>query len=168
MISGTPVCTLYKVVQIWPGLICVWTSHTAQQLCDLERVKPQPPPSLLLGLEPVQSCLGVARVMSNYGYKKKKKNQSWSYLNHLVWIRKLLFLTDARLFYYVLWNTFGWQIFKKNAFCMFQFKIICIIYIETCCSFAIKMAASHYLMQSQKCVQSVYNEMYPRLSLWAW
>jgi len=27
-------------------------------------VKPQPPPSLLLGLEPVQSCLGVARVMS--------------------------------------------------------------------------------------------------------
>ena len=35
-----------------------------QQLCDLERVKPQPPPSLLLGLEPVQSCLGVARVMS--------------------------------------------------------------------------------------------------------
>jgi len=33
-------------------------------------VKPQPPPSLLLGLEPVQSCLGVARVMSNYGYKQ--------------------------------------------------------------------------------------------------
>ena len=33
-------------------------------------MKPQPPPSLLLGLEPVQSCLGVARVMSNYGYKK--------------------------------------------------------------------------------------------------
>ena len=31
---------------------------------DLERVKPQPPFSLLLGLEPVQSCLGVARVMS--------------------------------------------------------------------------------------------------------
>ena len=29
-------------------------------------------PSLLLGLEHVQSCLGVARVMSNYGYKKKK------------------------------------------------------------------------------------------------
>jgi len=27
-------------------------------------VKPQPPPSLLLGLEPVHSCLGVARVMS--------------------------------------------------------------------------------------------------------
>jgi hypothetical protein len=27
-------------------------------------VKPQPLPSLLLGLEPVQSCLGVARVMS--------------------------------------------------------------------------------------------------------
>ena len=25
--------------------------RTAQQLCDLERVKPQPPPSLLLGLE---------------------------------------------------------------------------------------------------------------------
>jgi hypothetical protein len=37
--------------------------------------------SLLLGLEPVQSCLGVARVMNNYGYKK---NQSRSYLNHLV------------------------------------------------------------------------------------
>ena len=35
-----------------------------QQLCDLERVKPQPPPFLLLGLEPFQSCLGVARVMS--------------------------------------------------------------------------------------------------------
>ena len=40
------------------------TSRTAQQLGDLERVKPQPPPTLLLGLEPVQSCLGVARVMS--------------------------------------------------------------------------------------------------------
>ena len=39
-------------------------SRTAQQLCDLERVKPQPPPSLLLGFEPLQSCLGVARVMS--------------------------------------------------------------------------------------------------------
>ena len=38
--------------------------RTAQQLCDLERVKLQPPPSLLLGLEPLQSCLGVARVMS--------------------------------------------------------------------------------------------------------
>ena len=25
----------------------------------------------MLGLEPVQSCLGVARVMSNYGYKRK-------------------------------------------------------------------------------------------------
>ena len=33
-------------------------------MCDLEKVKPQPPPSLLLVLEPVQSCLGVARVMS--------------------------------------------------------------------------------------------------------
>ena len=37
--------------------------HCAK-LCDLERVKPQPPPSLLLGLDPLQSCLGVARVMS--------------------------------------------------------------------------------------------------------
>ena len=64
----------YKVVQIWPGLICVQTSRTVQQLRDLERVKPQPPPSLLLGLEPVQSCLGVAKVMSNYGYKKKKNS----------------------------------------------------------------------------------------------
>jgi hypothetical protein len=27
-------------------------------------MEPQPLPSLLLGLEPVQSCLGVARVMS--------------------------------------------------------------------------------------------------------
>ena len=35
-----------------------------QQLYDLERVKPQHPPSLLLGLELVQSSLGVARVMS--------------------------------------------------------------------------------------------------------
>ena len=43
--------------------LCV-KSRTAQQLCDLERVKPQPPPSLLLGLEPVQSCLGGVRVMS--------------------------------------------------------------------------------------------------------
>ena len=32
--------------------------------CATLRVKPQPQPSLLLGLEPVQSCLGVARVMS--------------------------------------------------------------------------------------------------------
>jgi len=39
--------------------LCVNKPH-----CDLERVKPQPPPSLLLGLEPVQSCLGVTRVMS--------------------------------------------------------------------------------------------------------
>jgi hypothetical protein len=46
-------------------------------------VKPQPPPSLLLGLEPVQSCLGVARVFGNYGFKK---NQSQSYLNHLVYL----------------------------------------------------------------------------------
>ena len=30
----------------------------------MERMKPQPPLFLLLGLEPVQSCLGVARVMS--------------------------------------------------------------------------------------------------------
>ena len=66
-----PCILIYKVVQIWPGLICVYTSRKAQQLCDLERVKPQYPPSLQLGLEPVQSCLGVARVMSNYGYKKK-------------------------------------------------------------------------------------------------
>ena len=72
---------IYKVVQIWPGLICVITSRTAQQLCDLERVKPQPPPYLLLGLEPVQSCLGVARVTSNYGYKKKiSPGQIWTTL----------------------------------------------------------------------------------------
>ena len=51
--------------------LCVNKPHCAAA-CDLERVKPQPPPSLLLGLEPVQFCLGVARVMSNYGYKKKK------------------------------------------------------------------------------------------------
>ena len=43
--------------------LCVNKPHCAAA-CDLERVKPQPPPSLLLGLEPVQSCLGVARVMS--------------------------------------------------------------------------------------------------------
>ena len=43
--------------------LCVKKPHCAA-VCDLERVKPQPPPSLLLGLEPVQSCLGVARVMS--------------------------------------------------------------------------------------------------------
>jgi len=50
--------------------LCV-NKPNAQQLCDRERVKPQPPSSLLLGLEPVQSCLGVARVMSIYGFKKK-------------------------------------------------------------------------------------------------
>jgi hypothetical protein len=33
-------------------------------LCDLERVEPQPLPSLMLGLKPVQSFLGVARVTS--------------------------------------------------------------------------------------------------------
>ena len=32
--------------------------------CATLRQKPQPPPSLLLGLEPVQSCLGVARVLT--------------------------------------------------------------------------------------------------------
>ena len=81
------------MVQIWPGLICVYTSRTAQQLCDLERVKPQPPPSFLLGLEPVQSCLGVARVMSNYGYKKKY--QSRSYLNHPVYLQFYLTLMQC-------------------------------------------------------------------------
>ena len=62
--------------------LCVNKPHCAAAVRPWES-KPQPPPSLLLGLEPVQSCLGVARVMSNYGYKKK--NQSRSYLNHLVY-----------------------------------------------------------------------------------
>ena len=43
--------------------LCVNKPHCAE-VCDLDRVKPQHPPSLLLGLEPVQSCLGFARVMS--------------------------------------------------------------------------------------------------------
>ena len=43
--------------------LCVNKPHSAAA-CDLERVKPQPPPSLLLGLEPVQSCLGGATMMS--------------------------------------------------------------------------------------------------------
>ena len=43
--------------------LCVNKPHCAAAV-HLEIVKPQPPPSLLLGLEPVQSCLGVARVMS--------------------------------------------------------------------------------------------------------
>ena len=47
-----------------------------QQLCDLERVKPQPPPSLLLGLEPVQSCLGVARVMSEQKVPRSVEQRS--------------------------------------------------------------------------------------------
>ena len=51
--------------------LCVNKPHCAAAVRPWERVKPQPPPSLLLGLEPVQSCLGVAWVMSNYGYKKK-------------------------------------------------------------------------------------------------
>ena len=38
--------------------------HCAAAVRPWEREKPQPPPSLLLGLQPVQSCLGVARVMS--------------------------------------------------------------------------------------------------------
>ena len=50
--------------------LCVNKPHCTAAV-NLERVKPQPPPSLLLWLEPVQSCLGVARMMSNYGYKKK-------------------------------------------------------------------------------------------------
>ena len=37
------------------------------------RVKSQPPPSLLLGLEPVQSCLGVARVMSEHKVPRSVK-----------------------------------------------------------------------------------------------
>jgi len=57
-------------------------------------VKPQPPPSLMLGLEPVQSCLGVARVMSNYGYKIK--SQSRSYMNHLVFTSRALSKTEKR------------------------------------------------------------------------
>jgi hypothetical protein len=48
-----------------------------EQLCDLERVEPQPPPSLLLGLEPVQSCFGVARVMS-------EQKVPWSVEQHTV------------------------------------------------------------------------------------
>jgi len=43
--------------------LCVNKPHCAAAV-RLERVKPQPPLSLLLGLEPVQSCLGAARVMS--------------------------------------------------------------------------------------------------------
>ena len=43
--------------------LCVNKPHCAEAVRPWE-VKPQPPPSLLLGLEPVQSCLGVARVMS--------------------------------------------------------------------------------------------------------
>jgi len=53
----------------------VKTSRTAQQLCDLERVKPQPPLSLLLGLEPVQSCLGVARVMSEQEVSRSEEQR---------------------------------------------------------------------------------------------
>ena len=48
---------------LW-AVLWISRSRTCQQLCDLERVTPQPPPSILLGLESVQSCLGVARVMS--------------------------------------------------------------------------------------------------------
>ena len=44
--------------------LCVNKPHCAAAVRPWERVKPQPPPSLLLVLEPVQSCLGVARVMS--------------------------------------------------------------------------------------------------------
>ncbi|GBM08722.1 hypothetical protein AVEN_93039-1 [Araneus ventricosus] len=40
------------------------TCLTTQQLCDLENMQPQHPPCLLLGLGPVQSCLGIARVTS--------------------------------------------------------------------------------------------------------
>ncbi|GBN33284.1 hypothetical protein AVEN_124214-1 [Araneus ventricosus] len=39
-------------------------SYVAQKLYYLEKVEPQPLPSLLLRLEPVQSRLGVVRVMS--------------------------------------------------------------------------------------------------------
>jgi len=47
-------------------------------MCDLEWVKPQPPPSLLLVLEPVQSCLGVARVMSKQKVRGAWNNALWS------------------------------------------------------------------------------------------
>ena len=43
--------------------LCVNKPHCAAAVRPCES-KPQPPPSLLLGLEPVQSCLGVARVTS--------------------------------------------------------------------------------------------------------
>ncbi|GBO38803.1 hypothetical protein AVEN_90569-1 [Araneus ventricosus] len=33
-------------------------------MCDLEKVRPQPPPSLLLELEPAQSCPRFERVLS--------------------------------------------------------------------------------------------------------
>jgi hypothetical protein len=38
-------------------------------------VKPQPPPSLLFGLEPVQSCLGVARVMSEQKVPRSNRKE---------------------------------------------------------------------------------------------
>ena len=60
------------------------TSRTAQQLCDLERVKPQPSPSILLGLEPVQSCLGVARVMSEQNNSMGKSVSYGDTLPHTV------------------------------------------------------------------------------------
>ena len=53
--------------------LCVNKPHCAAAVRPSES-EATTPPSLLLGLEPVQSCLGVARVMSNYGYKKKKKS----------------------------------------------------------------------------------------------
>nr|GBO12651.1 hypothetical protein AVEN_271871-1 [Araneus ventricosus] len=62
------------------GLIYVQTSRPAQQMCDLERVKPLPLPSLRLRLESVQSCLGIARVMR----KRKVPRKFLTYLNYLV------------------------------------------------------------------------------------
>ena len=50
--------------------LCVNKSHCAAAVRPWE-IEATTLLSLLLGLEPVQSCLGVARVMSNYGYQKK-------------------------------------------------------------------------------------------------
>ena len=74
--------TIWKLIVVPLKEYKIPNTWEQQQQIQLLFVKPQPPPSLLLGLEPVQSCLGVARVMSNYGYKKK--NQPRSYLNRLV------------------------------------------------------------------------------------
>jgi len=125
------VCVLYLISMYGRTYVCtswfkydgnwfVWKrSHNVLQLCDLERLNQQHPPSLLLVLELVHSCLGFATVMNSYDFKKNSR----SHLNHLV------LCMNKCLYYYILWVYVCMYVFV----CAYVFGMYFIyIYIYMC------------------------------------